>query len=322
MPEISIIIAVYNVEKYLRKCLDSLINQTFNNIEIICINDGSTDNSLKILKEYKAKDDRIIIVEQENQGPGVARNKGIDIAQGKYIMFVDPDDWLELNACELAYNQIEKNNNDFVIFDYRIYIEESENFIEEKNHFEPYQDVLKNSEININNLKTNFFQNGYSWGKIYNKNFLLNNSIKYLPLYLCEDVPFTFFSILLAKSFSILNIPLYIYRIRTSSACNNADNWKDLFISRRYLLNFIDLQNYKKNILKNYAEYSLNSLLFYFNKFSKDKSTGQDFKKELFEYFDTLSEYQTLRHKIIYFLLKLNLDRLYFVLRKFRSYLQ
>lgn len=91
-PKVSIIVPVYNVENYLRKCLDSLINQTLKNIEIICINDGSTDNSLSILEEYASKDERIIVINQENAGVSSARNRGLEIATGEYIAFVDADD--------------------------------------------------------------------------------------------------------------------------------------------------------------------------------------------------------------------------------------
>ena len=106
MIKISIIIPVYNTEKYLKKCLDSIINQTLKSLEIICIDDCSTDNCLHILKEYQLKDNRIKIIEQkENKGQGVARNLGLNIAEGEYIMFLDPDDWLELNALEILYKK-------------------------------------------------------------------------------------------------------------------------------------------------------------------------------------------------------------------------
>ena len=96
----SIIVPVYNVEKFLRESLDSIVAQTFKDFEVICVNDGSTDNSLDILEEYAKNDSRIKIISQENQGQGIARNKAIDIAQGRYLLFVDPDDWIETNALE------------------------------------------------------------------------------------------------------------------------------------------------------------------------------------------------------------------------------
>ena len=110
MPKISVIIAVYNVEKYLRQCLDSVVNQTLKDIEIICIDDGSTDNSPKILERYANKDDRIKIITQQNQGQSVARNKGIEVAKGKYISFQDSDDvWLPQKLEKQITKAIETN---------------------------------------------------------------------------------------------------------------------------------------------------------------------------------------------------------------------
>jgi len=109
MVKVSIITAVYNMDKYLKRCLDSIVNQTLKDIEIIMIDDGSTDNSINILKEYAKKDARIII-EQENAKQGAARNKGIEIVKGEFITFVDADDWIEPDYCELLYNAIQKYN--------------------------------------------------------------------------------------------------------------------------------------------------------------------------------------------------------------------
>lgn len=110
MVEISVVVPVYNVETYLEECLNSIINQTFSDIEIICINDGSTDSSLDILNDYSKKDDRIKIINQENKGLGATRNKGIDLAKGKYIFFIDSDDYIELNTFFELHNVCEKKN--------------------------------------------------------------------------------------------------------------------------------------------------------------------------------------------------------------------
>jgi len=113
---ISIIVPVYNEEKYLPQCLDSLVNQTYQDLEIICVNDGSTDGSTAILEQYAARDTRIRVVCQENQGPSEARNKGISEVRGEWMMFVDSDDWLELNCCERAIAQAEAC--ELVLFSY------------------------------------------------------------------------------------------------------------------------------------------------------------------------------------------------------------
>ena len=112
MVKVSIIVPVYNVEKFLEKCLNSLINQTLKDIEIICINDGSTDNSLNILKSFSEKDSRITIIDKQNEGLSVARNTGMNIAKGEYIGFVDSDDWVDLDFYEKLYNSAINNSAD------------------------------------------------------------------------------------------------------------------------------------------------------------------------------------------------------------------
>lgn len=117
-PKVSIAIPVYNAAKYLKECLDSVVNQTYKNLEIILINDGSTDNSAEILEEYKKNDERIITITQPNSGVSVTRNNLKASSTGKYLMYVDSDDYLELNAVETLVNLAEKENTDLIIFDY------------------------------------------------------------------------------------------------------------------------------------------------------------------------------------------------------------
>ena len=114
MAKISIIIPVYNVKKFLNKCLKSIVNQTFTDLEIICINDGSTDKSLSILNSFAQKDNRIIVINQSNQGQSCARNAGLAIATGEYTGFVDSDDWIDLDFYEKLYTAAEKYNADIV----------------------------------------------------------------------------------------------------------------------------------------------------------------------------------------------------------------
>lgn len=113
---ISVIMPVYNVENYIEKCLDSVCNQSFKDLEIICVNDGSTDNSLKLLEDYAKRDSRIKIITQENGGIGHARNTGLKNATGEYVLFVDSDDFLCENSLDELYYNINSNNSDLVIF--------------------------------------------------------------------------------------------------------------------------------------------------------------------------------------------------------------
>ena len=116
MVKVSVVIPVYNVEPYLNICMDSVVNQTLEDIEIICINDGSTDKSLDILNSYAEKDDRITVISQENGGHAVATNKGMKLAQGKYLYLMDSDDMLDLEALEKTYTVAEEKKVDFVLF--------------------------------------------------------------------------------------------------------------------------------------------------------------------------------------------------------------
>ena len=116
--KISVIIPIFNAERYLSDCLDSIVNQSFKDIEIICINDGSKDKSEKIIKEYAQKDKRIILFNQDNKGAGPARDKGIELSRGEYISFIDSDDIFHYRTLEIAYNNLKKYNSEVVWFEY------------------------------------------------------------------------------------------------------------------------------------------------------------------------------------------------------------
>ena len=120
-PKVSVIIPVYNVEQYLSRCLDSVISQNFNDMEIICINDGSKDASLRILEEYAGKDSRIVIIDKKNAGVSAARNDGIAAAKGEYLAFLDGDDFWEADCLAKIYQEAEHNHSDIVIFAHNLW---------------------------------------------------------------------------------------------------------------------------------------------------------------------------------------------------------
>lgn len=231
MVNVSIIVPVYNVEEYLGKCLDSLLNQTLSEIEIICINDGSTDRSLDILNYYAGKDNRIIVINKENEGQGVARNLGISLSKGKYIGFVDPDDWVKTNMFEKLYNQAEKLNSEIVVCDYIKYRECDKtsticnSFLLSKSESK-YQklDVPAGENIDKNLVyKSLLISPCYSWNKIYKTEFLRGNKIIYDKARCFEDCIFIIDAMHLAQNVSYVNSALYVYRIRKSSTlrCTN-----------------------------------------------------------------------------------------------------
>ena len=142
-PLVSVIIPVYNVERYLAQCLDSVINQTYPNLEIICVNDGSRDGSPDILRRYADEDARIQVIDKANGGVSRARNDALDCARGEYIMFVDSDDWVEPDACENAVNAMREYDADIVMWSY---VSETENRSSRKVIF-PETTVFEKEEV-------------------------------------------------------------------------------------------------------------------------------------------------------------------------------
>ena len=133
MCKVTIVIPVYNTGLYLKRAIESCLIQTLRDIEIIIVNDGSTDNSLEIAKEYESYDDRVKVVSTENRGLSEARNTGLELAKGKYVYFLDSDDWIEAEAIEQCYNHAAKNNLDLVLFDSKVSVEELREFSKEIN---------------------------------------------------------------------------------------------------------------------------------------------------------------------------------------------
>lgn len=165
---VSVLVAVYNTDKYLSRCLDSIVNQTYNNIEIIVVNDGSLDNSLEIIKDYKRKDKRIELIDKDNGGLASTRNAGIRAAKGDFLLFVDSDDFLELNAIEVALNSIEKYKVEMCVFEFSIEGKQKEANIEN-------YEILDN-----HNLMEYLFKDekitSHSWRKLYPKKVFNNSS--------------------------------------------------------------------------------------------------------------------------------------------------
>lgn len=190
-PLISIIIPVYNAEKYLQKCMNSLINQTYRNLEIICINNGSTDKSSNILKEYENKDKRIKVIETVNEGVSIARNKGIELIKGDYTMFVDSDDWIDLDTCEIALNKIKDENADIVMWSY---VREFENKSLKKHIFDERQIIfegesLKNIHrrfIGLTGEELSNVENADAlcpvWGKLYKSSLIMDHNIQFIDI--------------------------------------------------------------------------------------------------------------------------------------------
>lgn len=201
--KISVVIPVYNIEKYIRQCLESVINQTYKNLEIIVVNDGTKDNSMKIVGEYLS-DKRIKIINKENGGQASARNRGIEIATGDYISFIDGDDWIELDT----YEELVKNikNEDIIVFDFYKFDEIKQKIKKRSTTIKKFNEgVPENKKY----LLLEFCNE--AWNKIYKTSFLRKNNLKFNDM-LYEDVFWKIETFLKAEKIGVVEKFCYIYR--------------------------------------------------------------------------------------------------------------
>ena len=214
MAKVSIIVPIYNVEQYLEECMDSIIGQTLKDLEIICINDGSTDNSLDILKKYAASDDRIIIIDKKNEGYGCAMNDGLDCASGEYVGIVEPDDYVDLHMYEDLYHIAKEKNLDIVKADfYRFVCNKKGEVLKSYDALSKdgtgYNEVIdpkKNDKIFRYVLNT--------WSGIYRRAFIEKYHIRHntTPGASFQDNGFWFQTFCLADRVYFINKPYYMNR--------------------------------------------------------------------------------------------------------------
>lgn len=256
---ITIIIPVYNGQEYLNQCLCSILNQTYTELEIICVNDGSSDKSLEILKKYSRSDKRIKIINKENEGVSVARNSALNEVTGEYLMFVDADDWIEEDTCQIAINEIIRNNSDLVMWSYirewdgysrikRIYPEDFIIFSKEdcKNRLHRRMIGLLDEELkqlaNADALCT-------IWGKLYKTSIIKENSILFQDIRSIgtyEDGIFNLQVLEFVNKAVFINKGLYHYRKTNTSSITKIykeklfKNWLNLF---QMMENYIKSRN-------------------------------------------------------------------------------
>ena len=247
---ISIIIPVYKVEKYLEKCIQSVINQTYENLQIILVDDGSPDNCGKICDEYDKKDHRIEVIHKSNGGLSDARNKGLEIAKGEYIGFVDSDDYIEADMYEVLYNLLKQYNADVSICNFytvsqgKISIKNADNGINEYNRIEILKEILLDKNIQ-----------SYAWNKLYKKE--LFDEIKYPIGKKYEDIGTTFYLLEKCNKVVVTGKSEYYYINRQDSIVNNVTestitDYIELIMQRYDYIekNIKELSSYNKDYLK------------------------------------------------------------------------
>lgn len=256
-PKVSVVIPCYNVEKYICQCLDSVINQTLKDMEIICINDGSKDNTGKILDEYKIKDKRIKVIHKENEGVHVARNMGIDLAQGEYLSFLDSDDFFELDMLEKMYYQAIKENADICICGCSYYKngENIEKFypLTEK----PFSDISSFS-IKDSFYADSIFQTtaGWPWDKIYKTNFIRKNAIVFPNCPPSEDLVFVRTALFLASKITHINDICVHYRLHpTSISHSSSKKQENFYIAVIELVKILERNNLFECVRKSFIKW-------------------------------------------------------------------
>lgn len=265
MVKISVIVPVYKTEEYLDVCLDSLLNQTFGDFEVICVNDGSPDSSLEILRAYSKLDKRIKVYSKKNGGLASARNFGMQYAKGEYITFVDSDDFLSPIALEKMYTNISENKSDFM-FAYGFQLFGMSGQIWEMPNKKEFSIHVKDSVFSEKDLNAEFYMKMLctAWGKLYKRDFI--KDFRFSEDVIFEDVPFFANCWVAAKRISYVLEPLYFYRKHSAGTVSHPnEKFIDIFKVNNMVTDIFakygKLEKYKTVLLVHQMETSLVRML-------------------------------------------------------------
>lgn len=278
-PKVSIIVPIYNVEKYLRECIDSIVNQTLKEIQIILVDDGSPDGCPAICDEYAAKDNRIKVIHKQNGGYGSAINRGLLEASGEYVGIIESDDYADLRMYELMYNKIIEKEAEVVVCDF-FYLDDSENKVMRRYIYDKNVYFDENNCFNIHTSPSIINKKAFPWNKLYKKEFLVKNKIRMKEdrgSY--EDQPWNAEVLSKAKIITYTNIPLLFYRLDSNASSTNTGNRSMIkFIKRKAQAREILINN---GVFTSYVkEYFY--LTIYYGCLYFYKRIEKEFKKEYF----------------------------------------
>jgi len=247
-PLISVIVPIYNVEKYLRKCVDSIINQTYRNLQIILVNDGSTDGCLNICKEYVSLDNRVNIIDKKNGGLSSARNAGMKVAKGSFFAFIDSDDWILETAFEKMIEKQKIHDADLVVCGKMNYIEKTNKYVH-GNLFE--QDIHCNKEDAIKLL---LLKSVSAWNKLYKRSIF--EDISYPEGRIGEDSHIILRILNKCNNVEIIAEELYIYNVRANSIMSSPFKDKDIHMLEDNVNHYIEINKNYKGII-DVGEYNI-----------------------------------------------------------------
>ncbi|MBO1686304.1 glycosyltransferase family 2 protein [Clostridium butyricum] len=277
---ISVIVPAYNVEKYIEECLLSLVNQTYKDIEIIIINDGSTDKTKEIIIEYQEKYKNITGYNQKNNGVSVARNLGLKIAKGEYVIFVDPDDYLDSTMIEKMHDKLKMTDSDLVICGHNVFYDENPNEFM-VNLINVDEDTVY-TNVEVLDMMLNLKVKGYVWDKLFRRKMLIENKFNFEKDRYVQDWLPIVKQVCFSKKISFVNEPLYYYRQRKTSTI------------------------YKKNkkLIEDYS-HTVKEINYFL------KSNQIEINKTSKEVFDTETYYTICRHYYLYYSGILNIKDIY-----------
>lgn len=266
MVEISVILPVYNSEEYLMQCLESILNQTFKDIEILCIDDGSSDGSLDILKDFEKADDRITVISQENMGVAKTRNGALNLVNGNYVYFMDSDDYLDKNAFKKLHDNIASNNSDFCILK-AIFVNGSEEY-----KFPAFDLDNEFGHVNFNkftftykDIKSHVLNDLFApWFKLYDADFLKSSDDFTFPeIKSYSDAPFHVKTMLNASKISFVPEYLYYYRENDESLVHSSSNTVNFFELADIIVDYLVENNFFDEFKEEFNAFKVVKLVYY-----------------------------------------------------------
>ena len=276
-PYISIVIPCFNQENYINQCLDSILSQKFKNFEIICVDDGSKDSTLKILKAYSNKDKRVKVFAQQNKSAGTARNLGVLKASGKYIFFMDSDDFLVEDALDIYESITKVEDADMYLNCFQIY-DDVTGKTTEKKIFQKFTNSIKTTKGQVNYKVTNFLERKEAfmwswvapWNKLYKREFLIKNEIKFDEIFSTNDRTFYFWSITKAQKLLVMDAILINYRINNANSLTgdyNEDKFNNRKLAYYSTIKHLDLND--REICKSLFQTTVQDFVSFFKKTDK-----------------------------------------------------
>jgi glycosyltransferase involved in cell wall biosynthesis len=305
MVKVSVVIPVYNVEDYLGECLDSVVNQTLSDIEVICVNDGSTDRSLEILNEYAARDSRITVIDQENGGHAVATNRGMKLAKGEYLYLMDSDDMVDVHALEETVKIADERKVDFVIFQAINYYMDTDEYKEQENYsMNELADFVGDSVFNWKDIRDYVFSITVTpWSKIYRRDFIEKNNCQFSEGLVFDDNIFFWEVLFSAERITFYRKHLFTRRWHSASSTMSGNRnffdsieiFKLMWKTFQRFGTFEEFKEilYKKRVSTGYWRLTIIKKEFKQEYFERYKASLLEIKEE--EFFDDF--YQTIDEK-------------------------